>query len=74
MAVHIIMDRSGDTRHEFDVKDRVSLEAAEARFRELTGRGFMAVAVPEDGGPGKQLKAFDETAERVMFVPALIGG
>ena len=74
MAVHIIMDRSGDTRHEFDVNDAAALAEAEARFKELTGKGFMAVALTGDGSPGRQLKAFDASAEKVMFHPQLIGG
>ena len=74
MAVQIIMDRTGDTRHAFDVKDKVSIEDADKRFRELTGKGFMAVALTEDGTPGQQLKAFDPTVERTMFVPQLQGG
>lgn len=74
MAVHIIMDRSGDTRHEFDVKDKVSLAEAEQRFKEITGRGFMAVALQDDGKPGRQIRAFDETVNATMFIPQLIGG
>jgi hypothetical protein len=74
MAVHIIMDRSGDTKHEFDVKDRVSIEEAEARFKQLTGTGFMAVALSDDGKPGRQIKAFDETVNATMFIPQLQGG
>lgn len=72
--VQIVMDRTGDTRHAFDVKDRVSLDSAEARFKELTGKGFLAVALTDDGTPGQQLKAFDPTVEKTMFMPQLQGG
>jgi hypothetical protein len=74
MATQIVMDRSGDTRHEFDVKDANALAEADARFRALTCRGFLAVALSEDDGPGRQLRKFDPTVERTMFMPALMGG
>lgn len=74
MAVQIVMDRSGDTRHEFDATDAAALAEAEQRFKELTGKGFMAFAMSNDGSPGRQIKAFDKAAEKVMFTPQLIGG
>ena len=38
MAVQIVMDRTGDTRHEFDSTDQKALGLAEERFRQLTVR------------------------------------
>ena len=45
MSRQIIMDSHGDTRHEFDPADAASVVGAEVRFRELTGKGFRAVAL-----------------------------
>ena len=45
MGVQIVMDRNGDTRHEFDASDATAIALAEERFKELTGRGFRAVAL-----------------------------
>src|SRR5216683_1985055 len=42
MATQIVMDRTGDTRHNFDAKNADALLKAEERFRELTGAGFTA--------------------------------
>ena len=42
--VQIVMDRFGDTRHEFDAADAQAVALAEERFRELTGSGFRAAA------------------------------
>ena len=42
MATQIVMDRTGDTRHNFDAKNADALLQAEERFRELTGAGFTA--------------------------------
>jgi hypothetical protein len=42
MAVQIVMDHTGDTRHEFDPADAHAVAEAEKRFEELTGAGFTA--------------------------------
>ena len=42
MATQIVMDRTGDTRHNFDAKNANALLEAEERFKELTGAGFTA--------------------------------
>jgi len=74
MGVQIVMDRSGDTRHEFDTADARSVALAEKRFRELTGKGFRAVALAKDGGSGKLLGRFDPQEEQTLFIPQLQGG
>ena len=74
MAVQIVMDRTGDTRHEFDSTDAKALALAETRFRELTGKGFRAVALGRDGGPGRLLRKFDREVEQTLFIPQLQGG
>jgi hypothetical protein len=76
MSIQIVMDDSGDTRHQFDVADREALESAEVRFRELTGQGYRAVAL--DGrakpGEGRLLHRFDPSVEQTLFIPQLQGG
>jgi hypothetical protein len=72
--VQIVMDRFGDTRHEFDVNDAKAVALAEERFRQLTGSGFRAAELSNDGTPGKLLNKFDKEAERTLFVPHLQGG
>jgi hypothetical protein len=74
MPTHIVMDHTGDTRHEFDAADATALAKAEKRFIELTGKGFMAAALGKDGAPGTNLKAFDPNVEATIFVPPLQGG
>ena len=74
MAVQIVMDRNGDTRHEFDVADPKTIARAEERFRELTGKGFRAVALGKGGNPGTLLDKFDPLVERTLFIPQLQGG
>jgi hypothetical protein len=42
MATQIVMDHTGDSRHQFDPADAASVAKAEARFKKLTGAGFTA--------------------------------
>jgi len=74
MGVQIVLDGTGDTRHEFDVADPQDVQRAEERFRELTGRGFRAVALKQEGSPGQLLRQFDSNVERTLFIPQLQGG
>jgi hypothetical protein len=73
MAVQIVMDRTGDSRHRFDPKDEQELAKAERRFYELTKVGFTA-AVRTSSGQVSQVRGFDPTAEETVFFPRLVGG
>ena len=73
MASQIVMDRSGDTRHQFDAADPEALAKAEARFRSLAKKGFTA-AVRTSSGDVALTGRFDPTAEETLFYPRLTGG
>lgn len=73
MAVQIVMDPTGDTRHEFNTADASALAEAERRFKQLTGAGFTAAARTADGR-SKLIRHFDPTAEETIFFPRLQGG
>jgi hypothetical protein len=73
MAIHIVMDHSGDTRHAFNADDATALAKAEARFKELQQLGFTA-AVRTASGEVSMLRSFDPTAEETLFFPRLVGG
>lgn len=73
MALQIVMDHSGDTRHHFDARDAEALAKAEARFKELTGRGFTA-AVRSGPSEVTRIRSFDPAAEETLFFPRLVGG
>ena len=70
MKTHIIMDRRGDTWH--DAACPVALAEAEERFRDLTGKGFRAVALGTDGNV--LMRTFDPEVEQTLFIPQLVGG
>jgi hypothetical protein len=75
MSVQIVMDRSGDTRHEFDAADAKAIALAESRFNELTGKGFRAVALGKgDGGSDRVVSRFDPNVQETLFIPQLQGG
>ena len=67
MARQIVMDSTGDTRHEFNPADTTALADAERRFNELTGAGFTA-AVRRSEGRSELVRSFDP-ATRLYFFP-----
>jgi hypothetical protein len=73
MAIQIVMDFTGDSRHYFDCNDTDELAKAEQRFNKLTGVGFMA-AVRTSTGEARKISAFDPSAAETLFLPRLIGG
>ena len=73
MAIQIVMDRTGDTRHTFDPGDRTAVEEAKKRFMELTDAGFTA-AVRTGLGEQRIIRSFDPCVEETLFHPRLVGG
>jgi hypothetical protein len=73
MAIQIVMDRGGDSRHCFDPDDAQDLAKAKHRFFDLTGAGFTA-AVRTGPGQVSRIRSFDPTAEETVFFPRLVGG
>jgi len=73
MAMQIVVDDSGDTRHYFGPNGVEALAKAEERFNRLTGHGFTA-AERHASGEVVKINAFNPTAEETVFFPRLIGG
>ena len=73
MAMQIVMDHTGDTRHSFNPDDVQAVAKAKKRFNELTGKGFTA-AVRTGSGEVSKIRSFDPTAEETLFFPRLVGG
>jgi hypothetical protein len=73
MATQIVMDHTGDTRHNFDTEDAKAVLKAEERFKTLTGRGFTA-AVRNASGETTVIRSFDPNAEETLFIPRFVGG
>jgi hypothetical protein len=73
MAKQIVMDITGDTRHEFDSTDAAAIAEASARFNQLTDAGFTA-AVRKGPGSSELVRHFDPAAGETLFFPRLRGG
>ena len=73
MAIQIVMDRTGDSRHSFNPNEAQELAKAEQRFYKLTKAGFTA-AVRTGLGQVSQIRSFDPDAEETVFFPRLVGG
>jgi hypothetical protein len=73
MAIQIVMDRTGDSRHPFNPDHAKELARAEQRFYELTKAGFTA-AVRTGPSQTSQIRSFDPTAEETLFFPRVVGG
>ncbi|WP_027574410.1 hypothetical protein [Bradyrhizobium sp. WSM1743] len=73
MAIQIVMDSTGDSRHFFNPDDARELAKAERRFYELIDAGFTA-AVRTDPDQVSQMRTFDPNAEETVFLPRLVGG
>ena len=73
MAIQIVMDRTGDSRHHFNPDDAQELAKAEQRFYELTKVGFSA-ALRTGTGQVSQIRSFAPNAEKTLFFPRLVGG
>jgi hypothetical protein len=73
MAIQIVMNRTGDSRHRFNPNDARELAKAEQRFYELTKAGFTA-AVRTGPSQTSQIRSFDPNAEETVFFPRLVGG
>lgn len=70
----IVMDNTGDTRHDFDVDNSTEVEKAMSRFNELIAQGKFASVPSNDGHSGRSIKEFDPTAEKIIFRNQFIGG
>jgi hypothetical protein len=72
MATQIVMDATGDIRHEFDPADDVAVVKAEERFKELTEAGFTA-AVRKGQGRSELIRSFDFRHRRDRVLPPAQG-
>ena len=73
MAIQIVMDRTGDSRHSFDPGDGRALANAEQRFYDLTKVGFIA-AIRTGTGQVARIRSFDPNAQETVFFSRLVGG
>jgi hypothetical protein len=73
MHTQIIMDATGDTRHDFDASDQGAVAEAERRFLKLRKAGYFA-AKRAGSGTSELVREFDPTVKETLFMPRLVGG
>lgn len=73
MGIQIVMDHTGDSRHQFDPGNNEQVAEAMARFNELMGKGYTA-AERAGNGEAKVTRAFNPNAEETLFFARLRGG
>ena len=73
MAIQIVMDHTGDSRHTFDPRDAEAVTTAENRFKALTNAGFTA-ARRTAAGESRRMTTFDPKVDETLFFPRLVGG
>lgn len=69
-----IMDRTGHSTLEFDLKSAVDIKAAMARFDALTASGHAAATRKTGETDYIVVKKFQDTQDETLFVPAMQGG
>ncbi len=70
----IDMNRSGDTRQEFDMADSAQVELAMSEFSRLVEQGKFASVPSEDGHSGRMIREFDPSAKTILFRNQNVGG
>jgi hypothetical protein len=73
MSELTVLDRTGDTRFQWDQRNADEVKAAREHFETFKKKGYAAFKVNKAGGEGEQIHAFDPKAERVIM-PPLVGG
>ena len=76
-----LISEAGDTKHIWDRRNEVEVDAMRALFKRLTrkpsegGAGYRAFyAMGKDGERGEPMDEFDPNAERMIFLPPFQGG
>lgn len=69
-----VIGKEGDTKLEWDPDNSKEVEAAKKSFEENKKKGFKAFRMYDDGKKGEQLDKFDPYAEKILFVPPIVGG
>ena len=68
------MGRQGDVKVEWNPGVPAEVKVAEAAFKENRKQGFKAFRIYGDGRLRGELEKFDKYAERILFVPPMVGG
>ncbi len=69
-----IIDDTGDTEVKWNHNNADEVAAARATFDSLKRKGYTAYALSAGGGRGAVIAEFDQTVERMVLAPRVVGG
>lgn len=69
-----VMDRTGDTKTVWDSDNAAEVEIARETFEKFKKKGYAAFSVTKKGDKDEQIHKFDPEAEKIIFVPPIVGG
>jgi hypothetical protein len=73
MNTLIVMDHTGDTRHQFDPTNEMEVLEAQTRFHERSKAGYTA-AKRTGSGRSELIREFDPNVKETVLFPRLVGG
>lgn len=68
------MDTTGDTKTIWDPRNKDEVDAARETFKALKKKGYLIYSVGKDGEKNKVIHEFDPDLEKMIAVPAVVGG
>ena len=69
-----VLDMTGDTKIEWNIRNRKQVADAREEFNKFIARGFAAFLVGEDGKKHTRVFDFDPAAGQLIIVPVVQGG
>jgi len=73
MHVMRILDSTGDTALEWDLRKKGSVEAVKQTFDQIIKEGYMAVRI-DSPTEGEVIRKFDPTAKEIIVTAPMVGG
>lgn len=74
MSTMNILDRTGDTKIEWNPRSRDEVAMARKAFDEAKAKKYLTYTLNADGTRGELLREFDPNAERIVCTPQNVGG
>lgn len=69
-----VMDSTGDTKTIWDPRNEVEVDVARETFKKLQSKGYLIYRVGANGEKSAAMHKFDPEAEKMIAVPAVVGG
>lgn len=69
-----VLDHTGDSRLEWNPRNRDEVDAARAHFDTMKAKGYLAYRVDENNEAGEVIKQFDPNAREIIMSPQMVGG